>query len=101
MFMKFPFFPVLSKRGRQLSFDWTLIKKALLITISLDLQVSIKSQENMEQPGTSSNSSSFEDLAKDNDVKDIETDDDFMDILGNKQLTKKVGHLLLFCNIAL
>lgn len=46
----------------------------------------------MEQQGTSSNSSSFEDLAKDNDVKDSETNDSFMDILGNKQLTKKVGH---------
>jgi hypothetical protein len=41
---------------------------------------------------TSSNSSSFEDLAKDNDVKDIKEADDFMDILGNKQLTKKVCH---------
>lgn len=49
----------------------------------------------MEHPNTSSNSSSFEDLAKDNDVKDSETDEDFMDILGNKQLTKKVGQLNL------
>lgn len=55
----------------------------------------------MEQQGTSSNSSSFEDLAKDNDVKESETDEDFMDILGNKQLTKKVGHLLLFRNIVI
>lgn len=47
----------------------------------------------MEQPGTSSNSSSFEDLAKDNDVKESETDDGFMDILGNDQLTKKVGQM--------
>lgn len=45
----------------------------------------------MEQQGANSNSSSFEDLAKDADVKDVEKDDDFMDILGNKQLTKKVG----------
>lgn len=45
----------------------------------------------MEQTGASSNSSSFEDLAKDADIKDIEQDDSFMDILGNKQLTKKVG----------
>lgn len=53
----------------------------------------------MEQPGTSSNSSSFEDLAKDNDVKEGEQDDGFMDILGNKQLTKKVGQIaLLFRN---
>lgn len=37
---------------------------------------------------SSSNSSSFEDLAKDNDVKEEETD--FMDILGNNQLTKKI-----------
>lgn len=36
-------------------------------------------------------SSSFEDLAKDSDVKDSESDEGFMDILGNKQLTKKVG----------
>lgn len=45
----------------------------------------------MDQP-TSSNSSSFEDLAKDaaEAVEDSEKDD-FMDILGNKQLTKKVG----------
>lgn len=47
----------------------------------------------MEQPGTSSNSSSFEDLAKDNDVKESEKDDGFMDILGNNQLTKKVGQI--------
>lgn len=47
----------------------------------------------MEKPGTSSNSSSFEDLAKDNDVKDGATDDGFMDILGNQQLTKKVGQI--------
>jgi hypothetical protein len=45
----------------------------------------------MDQPGTSSNSSSFEDLAKDNDVKEAEKDDTFMDILGNNQLTKKVN----------
>lgn len=44
----------------------------------------------MEQPGTSSNSSSFEDLAKENEMKD---DSEMMDILGNQQLTKKVGHL--------
>jgi hypothetical protein len=44
----------------------------------------------MEQAtSTSSNSSSFEDLAKDNDLKESE-DKDFMDILGNDQLTKKV-----------
>lgn len=45
----------------------------------------------MEQ--TSSNSSSFEDLAKDNDLKDEEKlqDEVFMDILGNNQLTKKVS----------
>jgi hypothetical protein len=42
----------------------------------------------MEQPNTSSNSSSFEDLAKESDGKDGV---DFMDILGNNQLTKKVG----------
>lgn len=47
----------------------------------------------MDQP-TSSNSSSFEDLAKDaaEAVEDSEKED-FMDILGNKQLTKKVGQL--------
>lgn len=39
----------------------------------------------------SSNSSSFEDLAKETDIRDTEQDDDFMDILGNNQLTKKVG----------
>lgn len=46
---------------------------------------------NMEQPASSSNSSSFEDLAKDSDIKEGEKDDGFMDILGNNQLTKKVG----------
>lgn len=45
----------------------------------------------MEQPASSSNSSSFEDLAKDSDIKEGEKDDGFMDILGNNQLTKKVG----------
>lgn len=48
----------------------------------------------MDQPGTSSTSSSFEDLAKDNDVKDTEQEEGFMDILGNNQLTKKVGQNL-------
>ena len=48
----------------------------------------------MEQPGTSSNSSSFEDLAKDADVNEIEKDEDFMDILGNKNLTKQVEQKL-------
>lgn len=47
----------------------------------------------MEQPEAISNSSSFEDLTKDNDVKEGETGDGFMDILGNKQLTKKVGQI--------
>lgn len=50
----------------------------------------------MDQQGTSSNSSSFEDLAKDNDVKDSETEEGFMDILGNNQLTKKVGQNFYF-----
>ena len=50
----------------------------------------------MEQPETeiASNSSSFEDLTKE-DVKDAEASDGFMDILGNQQLTKKVGQILL------
>lgn len=55
----------------------------------------------MENPGTSSDSSSFEDLAKDHEVKDEEKDEDLMDILGNNQLTKKVGHfaiLLQYCD---
>lgn len=51
------------------------------------------------EPATSSNSSSFEDLAKDSDVKDVKEDDDFMDILGNKQLTKKVCHIDEFHNV--
>jgi hypothetical protein len=42
----------------------------------------------MEQTQNISNSSSFEDLAKDNEA---EADEGFMDILGNQQLTKKVG----------
>ena len=45
----------------------------------------------MEQTATSSNSSSFEDLTKDNEVENMQKDDSFMDILGNNQLTKKVG----------
>lgn len=44
---------------------------------------------NMEQTQTISNSSSFEDLAKDNEAE--AADEGFMDILGNQQLTKKVG----------
>lgn len=43
------------------------------------------------QNGNSSNSSSFEDLTKEAEVKDELQDENFMDILGNKQLTKKVG----------
>jgi hypothetical protein len=43
---------------------------------------------------TSSNSSSFEDLTKDNDLKEESARDElFMDILGNDQLTKKVSEL--------
>lgn len=60
----------------------------------------IQINQNMENPITSSDSSSFEDLAKDQDVKDDEKDEVFMDILGNNQLTKKVGHfqdILNFC----
>ena len=49
----------------------------------------------MENPSTSSNSSSFEDLAKDHDEKDEDKDEDFMDILGTNQLTKKVGHFTI------
>lgn len=53
----------------------------------------------MEPTGTSSTSSSFEDLAKDSDIKENEKDEgrdeSFMDILGNNQLTKKVGQSLL------
>ena len=50
----------------------------------------------MEQPEPeiASNSSSFEDLTKE-DVKDTESSDGFMDILGNQQLTKKVGQIIL------
>ncbi|CAG9806011.1 unnamed protein product [Chironomus riparius] len=44
----------------------------------------------MEQAATSSNSSSFEDLTKDNEVENMQKDETFMDILGNGQLTKKV-----------
>ncbi|CRK98122.1 CLUMA_CG011490, isoform A [Clunio marinus] len=44
----------------------------------------------METEITNSNSSSFEDLVKDHDVKDSVQNDDFMDILGNNQLTKKI-----------
>lgn len=56
-------------------------------------------RKNMEKPGTGSNSSSFEDLAKDNDVKDGEADDGFMDILGNQQLTKKVGQIAILSQL--
>jgi hypothetical protein len=45
------------------------------------------------QNGNSSDSSSFEDLSKEAEVKDDVKDEDFMDILGNKQLTKKVGRI--------
>lgn len=45
----------------------------------------------MEATATSSNSSSFEDLTKDNDVENMGKDENFMDILGNNQLTKKVS----------
>lgn len=44
----------------------------------------------MEQAATSSNSSSFEDLTKDNEIENMQKDEGFMDILGNNQLTKKV-----------
>jgi hypothetical protein len=47
----------------------------------------------MEQPESTSNSSSFEDLTKDNNVKDSDADSGFMDILGNNQLTKKVAQI--------
>lgn len=51
----------------------------------------------MEQPASSSNSSSFEDLAKDqNEINESEKDDGFMDILGNNHLTKKVGQSFHF-----
>lgn len=43
------------------------------------------------QNGNSSDSSSFEDLTKESEMKEEEQDENFMDILGNKQLTKKVG----------
>lgn len=55
----------------------------------------------MEPQTTSSNSSSFEDLAKDSDVKESKQDDGFMDILGNNQLTKKVGQIWLRFAISL
>lgn len=45
----------------------------------------------MEQAATSSNSSSFEDLTKDNEVENMQKDEGLMDILGNNQLTKKVS----------
>lgn len=44
------------------------------------------------QNGNSSDSSSFEDLTKESEMKEEQKDESFMDILGNKQLTKKVGH---------
>jgi hypothetical protein len=49
----------------------------------------------MEQTATISNSSSFEDLTKDNEVENMQKDEGFMDILGNNQLTKKVISLSL------
>lgn len=52
----------------------------------------------MEQPViNSSNSSSFEDLTKDNDLIESEKDASFMDILGNDQLTKKVSRTMSKC----
>lgn len=53
----------------------------------------------MDQPTTSSNSSSFEDLAKETDIQDSEADDGFMDILGNQQLTKKVGQFAMISQL--
>lgn len=50
---------------------------------------------------SNSNSSSFEDLAKDNDIEGAKESDDFMDILGNKQLTKKVCQVPKFHNISI
>ena len=49
----------------------------------------------MEQAATSSNSSSFEDLTKDNEVENMQKDETFMDVLGNGQLTKKVNDFAL------
>lgn len=54
--------------------------------------MNIENSSDMEtQNGNSSDSSSFEDLTKESEMKEEEKDDTFMDILGNKQLTKKVG----------
>lgn len=43
------------------------------------------------EPAGNSTSSSFEDLGKESDVKERDMNPDFVDILGNGQLTKKVN----------
>ena len=43
------------------------------------------------EPAGNSTSSSFEDLGKESEVKERDMNPDFVDILGNGQLTKKVS----------
>ena len=43
------------------------------------------------EPAGNSTSSSFEDLGKESDIKERDMNPDFVDILGNGQLTKKVS----------
>lgn len=43
------------------------------------------------EPTGNSTSSSFEDLGKESEVKERDMNPDFVDILGNGQLTKKVS----------
>ena len=47
-------------------------------------------------PAGNSTSSSFEDLGKESDVKERDMNPDFVDILGNGQLTKKVSDNFFF-----
>lgn len=49
-------------------------------------------------PAGNSTSSSFEDLGKESDVKERDMNPDFVDILGNGQLTKKVSDNFFFFN---
>lgn len=48
------------------------------------------------EPAGNSTSSSFEDLGKESEVKERDMNPDFVDILGNGQLTKKVSDKVFF-----
>lgn len=51
------------------------------------------------EPAGNSTSSSFEDLGKESEVKERDMNPDFVDILGNGQLTKKVSDNFFISNL--